>query len=82
MKDVDYSKLLTPQEVAQILGCSVGTLANWRSQEKALSFTKMPNGRVYYPESSLKSFLVEVSRNQRPNSKQIDIVEILDTHRL
>lgn len=33
---VDRMKLLSPQEVAEILGVKTSTLATWRSQEREL----------------------------------------------
>ena len=79
----DFKKLLTPCEVAKMLGCTEGTLANWRSQEKGLFFSKMPNGRIYYPEESVQAFLIEISNNQKnTNSKMINIAEFFDIHKI
>lgn len=81
--NTEYKKLLTPHQVAKRLGCSEGTLANWRSLEKGLRFTKMPNGRVYYPEEAIELYLIEISKAQNyTNSMMMDINTVLATHKL
>lgn len=71
MKNV-FNNLLTPFEAAQKLFCNERTLANWRCQEKGPRFTKMPNGRVYYPEEEVELFLKDyMSENKTHNSKLI-----------
>lgn len=43
---------LSPTELAERFGVSVGTLANWRAQDKGPPFEKrgrVRNGRVTYP---------------------------------
>ena len=42
MREVDIGdRLLWPEEVAEVLGVPVGTLANWRYQRRAPAFVKV-----------------------------------------
>ena len=69
---ITYANLLTPTEAANQLFCNERTLANWRCQEKGPCFTKMPNGRVYYPQEEVDKFLNEcVKKNESNNSKML-----------
>ena len=79
--DINDRLLLTPTEAAEKLHCTEGTLANWRSQEKGPRFTKMPNGRIYYPEEAIVEFLQECSKTTI-NSKYIDYSTLFQTHSL
>lgn len=44
------SKLLKPEEVAEILGVDVSMLAKWRSSKKELDFVKVGRWVRYDPE--------------------------------
>ena len=51
------SKLLTPAEVAELLGVSVQTLAVWRSVERyALPYVKV-GARVRYRPADIERFI-------------------------
>jgi len=49
--------LLTPQETAQILGVSMGTLAQWRSQRRGPPFVKIEGRLVRYRLADLEAYL-------------------------
>ncbi len=51
--------LLTPNEVAQITGLSVETLAQWRSQRRGIPFVKVSRNCVRYRQSDLDQWLEE-----------------------
>jgi predicted DNA-binding transcriptional regulator AlpA len=61
----NFPKLLTPKEVAALLGVSEGTLAQWRFHRQRdirrvpqLRYIKV-GGAVRYPEADLLAFLHE-----------------------
>ena len=54
-------RLLSPGEVATILGVTEGCLARWRSQGKPPTYHRV-HGRVRYAESDVQAFLDEVRR--------------------
>ena len=60
------NSLMTPKEVAEMLGVSVGTLAIWRCHKRyPLDFIKC--GRlVRYRRSDVESFLSERTQNMQP----------------
>jgi len=64
-------RLLTPEEVAEMLGLSIDTLAQWRSQRRGIPFVKLSRSIVRYQQRDLESWLearivrVEV---ERPNA--------------
>lgn len=50
-------KLLTPQEAAEILGISIGTLEVWRSTKRySLNFIKVGR-RVMYRHQDIQAFI-------------------------
>jgi predicted DNA-binding transcriptional regulator AlpA len=53
------SKLLTADEVAEITGLSIETLAQWRSQGKGPLYLKISRNCVRYRQSDLDAWLVE-----------------------
>lgn len=52
------ASLLTPQQVAEALGTTTKTLANWRSRRTGPSFVRIA-GRVYYPRAAYDAFWLE-----------------------
>ncbi len=46
----EVSKLLTPAEVARIVGRTTGTLRNWRTQRRNLPYVKVGTKAYYRPE--------------------------------
>ena len=53
------SKLLTPAEVSQIVGLSVETLAQWRSQKRGIQFVKISRNRVRYRQVDVDRWVTE-----------------------
>jgi len=53
------SNLLTPEEVAEQIGLSVETLAQWRSQKKGIPFVKVSRNCVRYRKSDLDDWIEE-----------------------
>lgn len=50
-------KLLTPEQTAELLGVTTGTLANWRSKKsKKLSYVQL-GGVIRYKQSQVQSFI-------------------------
>lgn len=49
-------KLLTPEEVADITGLSVGTLAQWRSQRRGIPYLKIGRA-VRYDVADVELYL-------------------------
>lgn len=75
---MNLENLLTPSETAKILKTSIGTLANWRTKEIGPRFTKMPNGRIYYPDIEIKSYLEgSVDRGRIKNTKLVPLSVIM-----
>ncbi|UQN30450.1 helix-turn-helix transcriptional regulator [Brachybacterium kimchii] len=58
---VTVDGLLTAKEVADALGLSTGTLANWRSLELGPKYVKV-GGRVRYRITSLNLWVAEQER--------------------
>ena len=54
-KPVD--RLLKPEEVAEITGLSIETLAQWRSQRKGIPFVKVSNNCVRYRRPDLDAYI-------------------------
>lgn len=54
----NVASLLTPDQVAEALGTTTKTLANWRSRRTGPSFVRVA-GRVYYPRSAYDAFWLE-----------------------
>jgi excisionase family DNA binding protein len=53
------TKLLTAQEVAELTGLSIETLAQWRSQERGIPFVKISRNCVRYRQSDLDVWIEE-----------------------
>jgi predicted DNA-binding transcriptional regulator AlpA len=53
------SRLLRAEDVAEITGLSVETLAQWRSQRRGFPFVKISRNCVRYRKSDLDSWLAE-----------------------
>jgi predicted DNA-binding transcriptional regulator AlpA len=52
-------RLLTSDDVAQITGLSVETLAQWRSQRRGIPFIKISRNCVRYRQCDLDAWLAE-----------------------
>lgn len=52
----ETTKLLTPEEVADLTGLSVGTLAQWRSQRREIPYLKIGRA-VRYDATDVESYL-------------------------
>jgi len=53
------SRLLTPEDVAEVTGLSVETLAQWRSQKRGIPYVKISRNCVRYRQSDLDGWLAE-----------------------
>ena len=53
------SRLLRAEEVSEVTGLSVETLAQWRSQRRGIPYVKISRNCVRYRQSDLDSWLVE-----------------------
>ena len=53
------SRLLTPEEVADVTGLSVETLAQWRSQKRGMQYVKISHNCVRYRQCDLDGWVVE-----------------------
>jgi predicted DNA-binding transcriptional regulator AlpA len=51
------SRLLTAEDVSQVTGLSVETLARWRSQRKGIPFLKLSRNVVRYQQAKLDRWL-------------------------
>jgi predicted DNA-binding transcriptional regulator AlpA len=51
--------LLTPEDLAEITGLSVETLAQWRSQRRGIPFIKISRNCVRYRQCDLDAWLTE-----------------------
>jgi predicted DNA-binding transcriptional regulator AlpA len=52
-------RLLTAEDIAEITGLSVETLAQWRSQRRGIPFLKISRNVVRYRQSDLDAWLSE-----------------------
>lgn len=76
-----YEALLSPKEAAKQLRCTVGTLANWRTNETGPCFTKMPNGRVYYTQQSIDQYLQQNLQSDRiKNTRLVPLSSMVSAH--
>ena len=63
-------RLLTAEDIAEITGLSVETLAQWRSQRKGIPFLKLSRNVIRYQQGDLDAWLhgcivpVEVDSNR------------------
>ena len=55
-------KLLTPAEVAQVLGVGVRTLERWRMTGEGPEFLKLSRKQVRYTEDALANFIKDAAR--------------------
>jgi len=53
------SSLVSPEEVANRLGISAETLAQWRSQERGIPYVKISRNCIRYRASDLEVWLEE-----------------------
>ena len=53
------SRLLRAEDVAEITGLSIETLAQWRSQRKGIPFMKLSRNCVRYQQADLDQWLNE-----------------------
>jgi excisionase family DNA binding protein len=53
------ARLLKSEEVAELTGLSVETLAQWRSQQRGIPFVKISRNCVRYRQTDLDSWLAE-----------------------
>jgi excisionase family DNA binding protein len=53
------ARLLKTEEVAELTGLSVETLAQWRSQQRGIPYVKISRNCVRYRQSDLDSWLAE-----------------------
>ncbi len=53
----NFSRLLTPEDVAEVTGLSTETLAQWRSQRRGIPFLKISRNRVRYRQRDLDLWL-------------------------
>lgn len=51
----NVAELLTPEQVAEALGTTTKTLANWRSRRTGPSYVRIA-GRVYYSRAAYDAF--------------------------
>jgi predicted DNA-binding transcriptional regulator AlpA len=59
LRSTSSSKLLTAEEVAEITGLSVETLAQWRSQKRGPQFLKISRNFIRYWQDDLDEWLSE-----------------------
>jgi predicted DNA-binding transcriptional regulator AlpA len=52
-------RLLTPEDISEITGLSVETLAQWRSQKRGIPYVKISRNCVRYRQSDLDGWVVE-----------------------
>lgn len=55
----EAARLLTAEEVAEITGLSVETLAQWRSQRRGIPYVKISHNCVRYRQSDLDGWVSE-----------------------
>jgi excisionase family DNA binding protein len=51
------TRLLTPEDVAEVTGLSTETLAQWRSQRRGIPFLKISRNCVRYRQDDLQQWL-------------------------
>jgi excisionase family DNA binding protein len=66
------ARLLTAEDVAELTGLSVETLAQWRSQKKGMPYVKISRNCVRYRQSDLDGWLAEriVRTDQEPPDRR------------
>ena len=66
------ARLLTAEDVAELTGLSVETLAQWRSQKRGIPYVKISRNCVRYRQSDLDRWLAEriVRTDQEPPDRR------------
>jgi excisionase family DNA binding protein len=65
------ARLLTADDVAELTGLSVETLAQWRSQRKGIPYVKISRNCVRYRQSDLDGWLAErIVRTDESSSRR------------
>ena len=52
-------RLLTPEQVAELTGLSIETLAQWRSQKRGIPYVKISRSCVRYRQADLDAWISE-----------------------
>ena len=58
-RSAEPAKLLKPEDVAEMTGLSIETLAQWRSQKRGIPYVKISRNCVRYRQSDLDGWLSE-----------------------
>jgi predicted DNA-binding transcriptional regulator AlpA len=58
-REVELTKLLAAQDVSELTGLSIETLAQWRSQKQGPPFVKISRNCVRYRQSDLDGWVSE-----------------------
>ena len=58
-RPINPPKLLTPEDIAEITGLSIETLAQWRSQKRGIPYLKISRNCVRYRQADLDAWLAE-----------------------
>ena len=58
-RPAEPARLLKPENVAELTGLSVETLAQWRSQKRGIPYVKISRNCVRYRQSDLDGWLSE-----------------------
>ncbi len=56
---MNLPRLLTPDEVAEYLSCSVSSLDRWRAEGTGPNFVKVGGGSIRYPETEVAKYISE-----------------------
>jgi len=66
------ARLLKADDVAELTGLSLETLAQWRSQKKGIPYVKISRNCVRYRQSDLDSWVAEriVRTDQEPPGRR------------
>jgi predicted DNA-binding transcriptional regulator AlpA len=59
LNGIAVTRLLTTEDVAELTGLSVETLAQWRSQRKGIPYLKISRNCVRYRQGDLDGWLSE-----------------------
>ena len=57
MNTAPASKLLTPAEVAELIGCTAGNLARWRKRRQGPPYVVLTSRLVRYREADVQAWL-------------------------
>lgn len=58
LKKIPFADLLTPNEVANLIGVQTSTLSRWRVERRHLAFVKI-GGRVRYRRETVEAFIAQ-----------------------